>query len=143
MDRKPGAAPTEQSLYGGLAAFRHTLRRFMAFSDAATDAAGVTPQQYQALLVIGAHPQGRIMVRELAEQMLLKPHGAVQLVDRLAHGALVERQESPTDRRSVLVALTGKGAAVLEQLAANHRRELLRYEPLLRESLRRLRSIGR
>ena len=129
--------------YQGLAAFRYVLRQFLAFSDAATHAAGVTSQQYQVLLVIKTHPEGEIMIREIADQMLLQHHGAVQLIDRLADAGLVERRHSPTDRRSVLVAMTAKGAKLLEHLAFNHVKELLKREPLLAESLKRLRRMGR
>jgi DNA-binding MarR family transcriptional regulator len=130
--------PTE---YESLAGFRLALRRFLAFSEAATREAGVTSGQYQALLVIKTHLTGAIMIRELADQMLLQHNGAVQLVDRLALAGLVSRSNSTTDRRSVLVRLTAKGAALLARLATVHRRELLRHEPLLAESLRRLRQI--
>ena len=133
----------DPSLYEGLAKFRYALRQFLAFSEAETHEAGVTPQQYQALLVIKTHPEGAIMVRELADQMLLQHHGAVQLIDRLVRAKLVERRQPPTDRRSVLVTMTHKGAELLERLASNHIRELLKHEPLLAESLRRLRHMGR
>ncbi len=133
----------DPSLYEGLAKFRYALRQFLAFSEAETHEAGVTPQQYQALLVIKTHPEGAIMVRELADQMLLQHHGAVQLIDRLVRAKLVERRQPPTDRRSVLVTMTHKGAKLLERLACNHIRELLKHEPLLAESLRRLRHMGR
>ena len=135
--------PIDPSVYEGLAAFRLALRRFLAFSEAATGAAGVTAQQYQALLVIKTHPTGAIMIREFADQMLLQHNGAVQMVDRLVAGGLVQRSHSPTDGRSVLVSLTAKGAALLEHLAAQHVEELLKQEPLLAELLRRLRQIGR
>jgi DNA-binding MarR family transcriptional regulator len=128
-------------LYEGLAGFRLALRRFLAFSEAASREAGITPGQYQALLVIKTHPGGAIMIRELADQMLLQHHGAVQLVDRLARAGLVSRRPSRVDRRSVLVGLTAKGGALLRRLATVHQRELLRHEPLLAESLRRLRQI--
>ena len=133
----------DPSIYENLAAFRLALRRFLLFSEAATGAAGVTAQQYQALLVIRTQPSGGVMIRDVADQMLLQPNGAVQMIDRLVAGGLVERRHSPTDGRSVLVSLTAKGAAVLEHLAAQHVRELLDQEPLLAESLRRLRQIGR
>ena len=58
------------------------------------------------------------------------------MVDRLVAGGLVQRSHSPTDGRSVLVSLTAKGAALLEHLAAQHVKELLKQEPLLAESLR-------
>lgn len=130
--------PTE---YETLARFRLALRRFLAFSEATTREAGVTSGQYQALLVIKTHPTGATMIRELADQMLLQHNGAVQLVDRLARAGLVSRCNSRTDRRSVLVSLTAKGDALLVRLATVHQRELLRHEPLLAESLRRLRQI--
>lgn len=132
-----------RSLYEGLAGFRYALRQFLAFSETATREAGVTPQQYQALLVIKAHPEGAIMVRELADQMLLQHHGAVQLIDRLAYARFVERRQSPTDRRSVLVTMTNKGAKLVERLASNHLKELRKHQPLLAESLRRLNHMGR
>ena len=133
----------DPSLYEGLAQFRYALRQFLAFSEAETREAGVTPQQYQALLVIKTHPEGTTTVRELADQMLLQHHGAVQLIDRLVRAELVERRQSPTDRRSVLVTITQKGAKLLERLASNHIKELLKHEPLLAESLRRLRHMVR
>lgn len=133
----------DPSLYEGLAGFRYALREFLAFSEAATRAAGVTSQQYQALLVVKTHSRGAITIRGLAAQMLLRHHGAVQLIDRLVAAGLVERRDSPTDRRTVLVVMTAKGAEMLEHLAANHVRELLKREPLLAESLQRLRRMGR
>ena len=81
------------------------------------------------------------MIRELADQMLLQHHGAVQLVDRLERTGLVTRRHSSIDRRSVLVGLTAKGGALLARLATVHRKELLQHEPLLAESLKRLRQI--
>jgi DNA-binding MarR family transcriptional regulator len=135
------AAGLVSTEYESLAGFRLALRRFLTFSEAATREAGVTTGQYQALLVIKTHPTGELMIRELADQMLLQHNGAVQLVDRLARIGLVSRCASKTDRRSVLVSLTAKGGTVLARLARAHRRELLRHEPLLAESLRRLRQI--
>jgi DNA-binding MarR family transcriptional regulator len=131
------------TLYKGLAGFRYALRRFLAFSDAVTREAGITTQQYQALLVIKIDPEGAIMIKDLADQMLLQHHGAVQLIDRLVSAELVERRNSPADGRSVLVAMTKKGAKLLEHLAAGHIDELLKQEPLLAESLKRLRSMAR
>ncbi|MEJ0097525.1 MAG: MarR family transcriptional regulator [Bauldia sp.] len=127
--------------YEGLAAFRYALRQFLAFSGAAASAAGVTSHQYQVLLIIRAHPGGAIIIRDLAEQMLVQHHSAVQMVDRLVSARLVERRESASDRRSVLVALTAKGAKLLERLASEHFAELRRQEPLLAESLKRLRDV--
>ena len=135
--------PLDQGLYEGLADLRYALRQFLAFSEAATAAEGVTAQQYQAMLVVKADPAGAVTIGDLAGRMLLKHHGAVQLVDRLVSAGLVERRRSTADRRVVLVALTAGGANQLERLASHHAHELLKHEPLLAESLRRLGAIGR
>jgi DNA-binding MarR family transcriptional regulator len=73
--------------------------------------------------------------------MLLRPNGAVQMIDRLVDAGLVKRRHSPIDRRSALVSTTAKGASVLKRLASQHVRELLDQEPLLAESLKRLRQM--
>jgi DNA-binding MarR family transcriptional regulator len=67
----------------------------------------------------------------------------VQLVDRLVEAGLARRAPSRTDRRSVLVKLTANGEALLDTLAGQHLQELLRQEPLLSKSLRRLRAARR
>jgi DNA-binding MarR family transcriptional regulator len=140
---RSGNGRSDLVLYEGLAGFRFALRKFLAFSEVATRAAGVTPWQYQAMLAIRTHPAGAIVIRELADQMLLQHHGAVQLVDRLCKAGLARRTHSAKDRRSVLVVLTAKGARLLARLASEHRDELMKHESLLAESLARLRNIER
>jgi DNA-binding MarR family transcriptional regulator len=141
-ENRDDASGLDLSVYEGLARFRLALRRFLAFSEAASREAGVTPSQYQAMLAIRTHRDGTMPIRDLAAEMLLRHHGAVQLVDRLARAGLAERRPSAVDRRQVLVLLTDKGNRLLEQLASAHAAELLRQEPLLAESVRRLRDIG-
>jgi DNA-binding MarR family transcriptional regulator len=133
----------DASLYGGLAGFRYALRRFLAFSEVETRSTGITPQQYQALLVIKGGSPGAILVKDLADQMLLQHHGTVQLVDRLVKADLAERRHSSTDGRSVLVVMTAKGEKLLERLASRHLEELLKQAPLLADSLKRLRRMAR
>jgi DNA-binding MarR family transcriptional regulator len=140
---RSGNGRSDLALYEGLAGFRFALRKFLAFSEVVTRAAGVTPWQYQAMLAIRTHPAGAIVIRELADQMLLQHHGAVQLVDRLCKAGLARRTQSAKDRRSVLVVLTAKGTRLLTRLASAHRDELMRHESLLAESLARLRNIER
>jgi DNA-binding MarR family transcriptional regulator len=103
-----------------LAEFRSGLRRFLAFSEEATRDAGITSQQYQAMLAINSSPDGTMTLSDLAREMLLRSNGAVQLADRLAAQGLVCRTRSESDRRSVRVSLTAKGEAVLVRLAMLH-----------------------
>jgi DNA-binding MarR family transcriptional regulator len=126
-----------------LANFRLALRRFLSFSEKASRIAGISAQQYQAMLVLRAHAGPAMAIKDLAEQMLLVPNGAVQLVDRLVQAGLAERLPSDADRRSVLVALTREGELVTARLALDHYAELIRHRPLLAESLSHLRKLGR
>ena len=125
--------------YQGLASFRSALRQFLASSEVISRAGGVTAQQYQALLAIGCGPDPMTM-KDLAEYLLLQPHAAVQMVNRLAKAGVVERSPSPTDGRSVLLTLTTAGETLLESLAEQHLREMLKQEPHLSKSLRRIRQ---
>ncbi len=134
--------PLDQDQYEGLAAFRSVLRRFLAFSEAATGRAGIKPQQYQALLAIKAWPGQAMPIKDLADQLQLRHNGAVQLADRLAKAGFSERRPSPSDGRSVRLHLTPRGEALLADLAGRHFQELLACEPLLAESLGRLRRLA-
>ena len=119
--------------YAQLAAFRHTLRKFLRFSEMAAADVGLTSQHYQAMLVVRGCPEHlRITINDLAQQLLIKHNSAVELVDRLAEEDLVLRESSPVDRRKVHLKLTGRGRQVLAKLAAMHRRELQQIGPVLR-----------
>jgi len=130
-----------KSDYETLAEFRYLLRRFIAFSDAAAEGAGLRPQQHQALLVIKGFPgRERITIGELAERLGIRHHSAVGLVDRLAARNLVRRCIDPADRRQVEIALTPKAEAVLTRLSLAHRDELTRLAPLFQGLFTQLRA---
>jgi DNA-binding MarR family transcriptional regulator len=123
--------------YEALAAFRHALRHFLSFSEAAAAEMGLAAQQYQALLAIKGTPgRDAVTINELAGLLLIKHNSAVGLVDRLESEGLVKRSIAPEDRRKVNVRLTRKGARVFERLAAVHRDELRRIGPKLGEFLK-------
>lgn len=125
--------------YETLAEFRYLLRRFVAFSDAAAEEAGLRPQQHQALLVIKGFPgRERITIGELAERLGIRPHSAVGLVDRLVRRGLVRRRADRADRRQVTVALTPEAEAVLARLSLAHRDALTRLAPLFQQLLAQL-----
>lgn len=125
--------PLTDNDYRALALFRRTLRTFLHFSSEAAVAAGLEPQQYQALLALRATPDGKAMtVGELAEELLIRPHSAVGLVTRLEKQGLVIREKGATDRRQVFVLPTPRGNELLSGLAAAHKEELRKAVPALR-----------
>lgn len=134
---------TRQELpdYAALARFRHALRKFLAFSEEAAVAEGLTSQQHQALLAIrGLSQDGAMSIGELAEILILRHHSAVELVDRLCRLDLVERMADPSDGRRVLVRLTEAGRHKLQALSETHVKELAAIGPALAELLKVFRS---
>jgi DNA-binding MarR family transcriptional regulator len=127
--------------YQSLAGFRLALRRFMAEAEAISKAAGVTQQQYQAMLAIKTWPGQAMSMGDLADQLLLTHHAAVQLINRMTKAGVAARAPSTIDRRSVELRLTPAGEALMEQLATLHLREVRRQEPQLTRSLRRLQRV--
>lgn len=120
----PASGPDEAD-YRALADFRSVLRRFLAFSDAAATAAGLTAQRYQALLAIRVRGSAQTMsVGALANELMIKPHSAAELVNRLEAAGLVQRSVDSADRRRVLLALTEQGDKRLSQLACAQLQEL-------------------
>jgi len=108
-----------------LAAFRYELRRFMRFSEEATQRHGVTPLQYALMLQIRGFPDRQwATVAELAERLQAKHHGVVSLVSRCEAAGWVHRLPGRRDRRCVEVHLTAQGGKTLEHLARLHRDEL-------------------
>jgi DNA-binding MarR family transcriptional regulator len=136
---RPRPLELDAGEYATLAAFRYALRKFLRFSEAAAEKAGLTAQHYQAMLVVRAAPEGKqLTINELARQLLIKHNSAVGLVDRLVRQGLLVRGPSPDDARKVSLRLTAKGARVLGRLASVHREELGHAGPQLRELLRQI-----
>ncbi len=128
-----------KSTYERLAAFRYALRQFLHFSEEAAHAAGITPQQHQALLAIKGFPaRDQVTIGELAERLQLRHHSTVGLIDRLAAEKLVARASSGGDRRQVFVQLTPRGEQVLARLSSAHSEQLKRLAPELKLRLRQL-----
>ncbi len=124
--------------YASLAEFRHVLRRFLAFSEAYAHEVGLTPQQHQALLTIRASAPAGATIGHVAERLILKPHSATGLINRLEAMNLVTREAATDDRRRILLRLTADAYRLLAALSAAHRDEIRRLGPQLRDLLTRI-----
>lgn len=133
---KRSSSPTPAD-YRALAAFRSSLRRFLDFSAKAAKKVGLTTQHYQVLLALkAASGQAPVTVGALADELLLRHHSTVELLDRLEERGLVRRVRSTADRRAVELQLTKKGESVIARLATTHHEELSELAPKLRQALR-------
>jgi DNA-binding MarR family transcriptional regulator len=113
--------------YRRLLTLRTGLRRFQHWSEAQARAAGLTPAQHQLLLAVRGHvdPRGP-KVGDVADQLLLRHHSTVGLVDRAEAAGLLRRISDDDDHRVVRLQLTPKGEDRLAALSALHIEELRR-----------------
>ena len=123
-----------------LAAFRYQIRKFLRFSKDLLSSENLTPDQYQALLAIRAYsPKRGVSVTDLAEQLQVRHHSTVGIVDQLVLRQAVVRAVAADDRRKILLTLTDKGESLVQRLAPPHREELSRLSP---EMIRTLQQIA-
>jgi len=103
------------------------LRRFQHWSEDQARAAGLTPAQHQLLLAVRGHvdPRGP-KVGDVADQLLLRHHSTVGLVDRAEAAGLLRRIRDGDDHRVVRLQLTPKGERRLVALSALHLEKLRR-----------------
>jgi DNA-binding MarR family transcriptional regulator len=81
---------------------------------------GLTINDYEALLVLSAAPDQRLMRVELARRLLLTPSGITRLLEGLEDAGLVERTTCPTDRRVAYAQLTDRGRETLADASCAH-----------------------
>src|SRR5579871_2267342 len=136
--RQRGAVGMPAKL-GDLAEFRYRLRRFLSFSETASEAVGISAQQYQLLQVVAAVPVGQERsISYVAERMLLRHNSAVELVDRAQRSGLVQRVTDESDHRRSLLEITERGQQLLSVLVEEHLKEIDAKGPEMSRALQRL-----
>lgn len=134
--RKAEISPSQ---YQTLSEFRHQLSAFLKRRRQAAERVGVEAQQYEFLLALKGLPErAQPNIKQIAEQLLLQHHSAVELAGRLEKRGLVRRRRSPQDRRAVLLSLTKSGNKILQQVARYSLSQLQREAPALLRTLRHL-----
>jgi DNA-binding MarR family transcriptional regulator len=122
--------------YRSLSEFRHQVRCFLRYSEDASRALDVEPQQHQLLLAIKGLPKGKAAtIGELAERLQIRHHSAVELINRLVETGRIVRESGTQDRREVMVRLTPEGERILRDLSVEHQTELTRTGPKLMRAL--------
>jgi DNA-binding MarR family transcriptional regulator len=137
MTRKTHEDALSPGDYEALANLRYALRKFTEFSTTKVVKLGLTPQQHQALLSIKGLPAEKEMtIGMLADRLLVAPHSATELVNRLADGGYVDRKSRRTDGRCQVVTLLPKAERILMSLSGAHLHEIREMAPELMHALR-------
>lgn len=104
----------EQEVFLGL---WRTYDRLRALEDELFARHDLTAQQYNALRLLKAHPEG-LPTLSLASRLISRSPDVTRLLDRLeSPRGLVRRDRRADNRRVVLVSITAAGLALLDQLA--------------------------
>ena len=105
------AVDTQQRFSQAWESFFRTTRRLRARAGRLPGELSVP--QYQVLEAL--RETDELSVGELAEAAGVAAPTATRMLDCLARNGLITRRHSETDRRSVLVSLTGEGTAAVEK----------------------------
>jgi DNA-binding MarR family transcriptional regulator len=119
-----------------LAEFRFLIRCYLNNSEKAARSAGLEPQQYAALLALRGIPSGQeATIRALAEQLQIRRHSTVELVDRMEKRGLLRRERSEEGRRHIRLHVTPRAEKLLSRLVRHRIAELRVIGPALVRAL--------
>jgi DNA-binding MarR family transcriptional regulator len=110
-----------------------TYDRLRALEDELFGRFDLTAQQYNALRLLRAARPRPMATLELAGRLVSRAPDITRLLDRLDQRGLVARERPAENRRTVHIALTETGAALLDELDSQvrdcHRRQLGHLTP--------------
>jgi DNA-binding MarR family transcriptional regulator len=93
----------------GAAALRGAVREFNARSDAIVRLHGLTPEQYQLLLLIRVSPREEATIGNLYKSLHRGQSAVTQLARRMENRGLIARELSTEDARVRFLKLTRRG----------------------------------
>jgi DNA-binding MarR family transcriptional regulator len=97
------------------------------------------PRQYQLMLALKALSRDvRPRIAELAEQLGIHHHSAVELVNACEEQGLLRRERGVSDRREVLVKITPAGEEMIRELVRLHLAEVFSLAPALLDSIEQI-----
>ncbi|MGB6518118.1 MAG: MarR family transcriptional regulator, partial [Candidatus Cybelea sp.] len=87
--------------------------------DGALRPFGLTFARYEALVLLSFTARGELPLGRMGQRLMIHPTSVTNIVDRLVADALIERAPHPTDRRTTLARITGKGRALVAEATAS------------------------
>jgi len=89
-------------------------RLLLGSFDATVGKHGLTFARYEALVLLAFSRQGRLPMSKIGRRLMVHPTSVTNIVQRLAHQGLVERDPNPADGRGTLATITAQGREVME-----------------------------
>lgn len=88
---------------------------------------GISHLMFEVLLILGRAGEPGLSMGAIAQEQVLTTGGVTRLVDRMEAAGLVERTETPGDRRGRLVRLTPLGEQTAVHASRVHVENIERY----------------
>jgi len=82
---------------------------------------------YDILIELRRAPDGRLGLSDIGNRLTLSKTNVTRVIDRMEERGVVERQDSPTDRRSALAVITEGGRKMLTDMWPAYRDSLARH----------------
>jgi DNA-binding MarR family transcriptional regulator len=97
---------------------------------------GLTDVQFNLMMLVRHQcgEEGGLSQAQLSAMMLVNRANITSLVDRMEKAGLVERTDSPTDRRYNIIRLTAKGRKLLDEVEPVYGKEIRKVMSALKES---------
>ena len=118
MSHTPPLGPEQLAAYFALMEVSSQLQH--AVDQQLRDDGGLSYIQFQILATLGDAPDGRQRMTDIADRLVHSRSGLTYQVAQLAKAGLVGRSPSSDDERSVIVAVTEQGRALLGQVLPGH-----------------------
>ena len=119
--------------YEGAATLRQAVRDFNGRSDQLVRLHGLTPEQYELLLLIHVSPREQATISNLCTALHRGQSAVTQLARRTENRGLLTRELSKTDARVRYLKLTRRGEQRLNAAVLELRGERSRLLSLLRK----------
>jgi DNA-binding MarR family transcriptional regulator len=85
--------------------------------DAALTPFGLNFSRFEALALLHFSRHGSLPLGKIGDRLQVHPASVTNTIDRLEADGLVRRKPHPSDRRTTLAELTGRGRATVERAA--------------------------
>jgi DNA-binding MarR family transcriptional regulator len=121
MSSQPSACPSgdeKVQLFGLLLETNARLSRSLGLELEST--CDLPLAWFDVLLQLRKSPEGRLKMNQIADAIVHSTGGTTRLIDRLEVAGLVERQNCPSDRRAIHVAITDQGNERLNEALNVH-----------------------
>lgn len=115
LDREKVLGPSGDTLVQLAGDLRAEVNRLAYHLRTPAVRSGITPTRLAALAAL-AHAQSALRAGDLAARMGITPASMTRLIDILADAGWASRRRDPEDARAVLLALTDRGRAAIEDL---------------------------